>query len=165
MQLSIIVAMSENRVIGRDGDLPWRLSADLRRFKRLTMGHHIAMGRKTYESIGRPLPGRKMIIITRQQDYVAEGATVANSLDAAIAIAQDASDDELFIIGGGEIYRQAIERANRLYFTRVHTTIDGDTYFPEFNLENWQRIEQTDHLADEKNQFPHTFEIYQRVMA
>lgn len=161
MTVSIIVAMSENRVIGRDGDLPWRLSADLRRFKRLTMGHHIVMGRKTYESIGRLLPGRTSVVVTRQTDYDGEGALVANSIDSALALA--AGDDEVFVVGGAEIYRLAWPAADRVYLTRVAATVDGDTMLPEWSLDNWQRVEVEHHAADEKNEFDHQFELWQRA--
>ena len=162
MRTSLIVAMSQNNVIGREGDLPWRLSADLRRFKALTMGHHIVMGRKTYESIGRQLPGRTMVVVTRQDDYTAEFATVAHSLSAAIETAQGSGDEEVFIIGGGEIYRQALDLVDRIHLTRVEAEISGDTYFPEFDLSRWQLIEQEIHDADEKNEYPYRFEIYER---
>ena len=162
MRVALIVAMSENDVIGRDGDLPWRLSADLRRFKALTMGHHIVMGRKTYESIGRQLPGRTMIVVTRQQDYAAEFATVTHSLADAIDTAQAAGDEEAFIIGGGEIYRQALEQVDRIYLTRVQAEVAGDTHFPAFDLSRWRLIEQETFAADEKNEYPYRFEIYER---
>ena len=125
MTVSIIVAMAENGVIGRDMDLPWHISADLKRFKALTMGHHIVMGRKTFESIGRLLPGRTTVIVTRQPDYQVDGAVIVNSLGAAQAAATD--DSELFIIGGGQIYEIALPLADRLHVTRVHTEVDGDT--------------------------------------
>lgn len=158
--LSLIVAISENAVIGRDGELPWRLSADLRRFKRLTMGHHIVMGRKTFESIGRLLPGRKMIVVTRREEYKPAGVIVARDLSAAIEAA--AGDDEVFVIGGGEIYRQAIEMADRIYLTRVHAEVEGDVTFPEIDWSQWRNLEETHHAADAKNQFAHTFAVLTR---
>ena len=160
MSLSIIVAMSENRTIGRDGDMPWRLSADLRRFKRLTMGHSMIMGRKTYESIGRLLPGRTTIIITRQTNYEVPGAIIAHDLPQAIEAAQN--DSEIFVVGGGEIYRLALPQTNRIYLTRVHTQLDGDTQFPEVDFERWECIESEFVVADEKNDYDTTFEILQR---
>ncbi|MGY8771410.1 MAG: dihydrofolate reductase [Pirellulales bacterium] len=162
MKISLIVAQSENRVIGRNGDMPWRLSSDLKRFKSITMGHHIVMGRKTYESIGRLLPGRTTVIITRQADYQVEGAVIADSLESAITKA--AGDDELFIVGGGQIYASSLTQANKIYQTRVHTEInDGDTFFPEVDWTHWNKIHSEDIAADEKNDFETTFEVWQRV--
>ena len=163
MRVSLIVAMSENGVIGRDGDLPWRLSADLQRFKRLTMGHHIVMGRKTFESIGRALPGRKMVVVTRQENYSASNVYIANSLAAAVQVARDAGDEELFIIGGGEIYRQALQLADRIYLTRVRAVVDGDTFFPTLDYDSWRLVEREAHAANEKNEYDHTFEVHQRT--
>jgi dihydrofolate reductase len=161
MKVSLIAAVAENGVIGRGGQLPWHLAADLQRFKRLTMGHTIIMGRKTWESIGRPLPGRRMIVITRQDDYCAEGLEVASSLDAAIDVAA-ARDDEAYVIGGAEIYRQALPRADRLFLTRVQAIVEGDTTFPEFDPSHWRLVESEQHLADDKNEFPVCFERYER---
>ena len=162
MSLSLIVAMSENRVIGRDGQLPWRLSADLRRFKRLTMGHHLVMGRKTWESIGRPLPGRTSLVISRQADYRADGATVVPSIDAAQAAA--ANDDQIFIIGGGEIYRHALPLVDRIHVTLVLAQVEGDTHFPEWSRDEWEIAEQSErHPADEKNEYDYKFLVYERV--
>jgi dihydrofolate reductase len=160
MRVSIIAAMSENGVIGRGGRLPWHLADDLKRFKRLTMGHMLVMGRKTWESIGRPLPGRRMVVISRQPNYRPDGAQVVPSLDAALAIAESTGDDEAFIIGGAEIYRLALPRANRLYLTRVHANIAGDTYFPDVNWKNWQRIAVEEHGSDGNNEYPFSFETY-----
>ncbi len=160
---SLIVAMSNNRVIGRDGRLPWHLGDDLRRFKQLTMGHTIVMGRKTFESIGRPLPGRTSIVVTRQPDYHPRGVIVAASLHEAARLA--AGGTELFYIGGGEIYRQVLPQVERIYMTRVHAQIAGDTVFPELAPGQWRLIEQTDHAADEKNDFPFSFLAYERVKA
>ena len=155
MRLSIIVAMSENRVIGRDNQLPWRLSADLQHFKKLTMGKPIIMGRKTFESIGRALPGRQNIVVTRQPDYHAEGCDVVPSADAAIAAADDAA--EIMVIGGAEIYRQFLPRANRIYLTRVHARIDGDTYFPELQAEEWAETAREPLAANADNEFAASF--------
>jgi len=156
MRVSLIVAMSDNRVIGRDGGLPWRLPADLKRFKRLTMGHHVIVGRKTFESIGR-LPGRKSIVLTRQQDYRAAGELVAHDLDEALRSA--AGDDEVFIIGGAEIYQQALHRADRMYVTLVHAQIEGDTRFPAFDANQWRSVDQTRHLADQSNPHDYSFRV------
>lgn len=161
MTVSIIVAMAENGVIGRDMDLPWHISADLKRFKALTMGHHIVMGRKTFESIGRLLPGRTTVIVTRQPDYQVDGAVIVNSLGAAQAAATD--DSELFIIGGGQIYEIALPLADRLHVTRVHTEVDGDTSFPAIDWDQWELVSAECHGADEKNDYDFTFESYRRM--
>ena len=158
MSLSLIVAASENQVIGIDGDLPWRLSADLKRFKQITMGHTIIMGRKTYDSIGRPLPGRKSIVITRQNDYQADGVQIVGSLEEAIEASRQ--DDEAFIMGGATIYEQAIDMVDKIYLTRVHATLQGDTFFPELASDRWQKISSEPHSADEKNQYDYSFEVY-----
>ena len=163
MRLSLIVAMSENRVIGRTGQLPWRLSADLRRFRQLTMGHHLVMGRKTWESIGRPLPGRISIVVSRQPDYQADGAHVVADLQQAIE--QAAGDAEVFVIGGGEIYRQAVPLTERIYLTLVHAVIDGDTSFPELETDRWRLLERSPiHPADEKNDHDYSFLVYERAI-
>lgn len=160
MKLAIIVAMSKNRVIGRGGELPWRLSADLQRFKRLTMGHPIIMGRKTYESIGRALPGRTSVVITRQADYSAEGVLIAASLPEALQRCGDAA--EAFVIGGGEIYSQALPLADRLYVTTVEADVEGDTFFPQWDTRQWQLVEETSHQADAKNSFGMKFQVFDR---
>lgn len=158
MKISIIVAASENNIIGKDNDMPWRLSADLKRFKKLTMGHHIIMGRKTFESIGKPLPGRTSVIITRNKDYKQEGCIIVHSLDEAMEVVKD---DEVFVIGGGEIYNMAFESADKLYLTRVHVSLDGDTSIPVVD-EKWKEIEREDFSKDEKNQFDYSFIDYVR---
>jgi len=162
MRISLIAAMAENGVIGREGRLPWHLAADLKRFKQLTMGHTIVMGRKTWESIGRPLPGRRMIVITRQTGYRADGVDVVSNLDDAVALTRAAGDDEVFIIGGAEVYRLALPHADRLYLTRVHAKIEGDTVFPEFDVGHWQLVKSEERAADETNDFPICFERYER---
>ena len=161
MSLALIVAMDERRLIGREDDLPWRLRSDLQRFKRLTMGHSILMGRKTYESIGRLLPGRTTVIITRQQGYLVEGARVVHSLEQAIE--ETRQDSEAFVIGGAEIYRLALPKVSRLYLTRVHAQLEGDAHFPDWHSEDWS-LESTEDLpADEHNEFPTTHEVWSRV--
>lgn len=162
MKLSILVAMSHGRVIGRDGQLPWRLSADLQRFKRVTMGHPIIMGRKTFESIGRPLPGRQSIVITRQSDYRAEGVQVVSSLPEALRIAATASA-EAFVVGGAQIYSLALPLADRLYITLVEADTAGDTFFPEWNSGTWRMVEENQHPADAKNSFGMRFQVYDRI--
>jgi dihydrofolate reductase len=162
--ISIIVAVAENGVIGRGGQLPWRLSSDLRRFKQLTMGHTVIMGRRTWESIGRPLPGRRMVVVSRQADCRTNNPSihVATSIDEAIAIAEAADDDEAFVIGGAELYRAALPIANRLYLSRILADVPGDTFFPDVDWKEWRRVESEDYVADEANDYPHTFEVYER---
>nr|AIA17402.1 Dihydrofolate reductase [uncultured bacterium] len=155
MNLSIIVALSENNVVGINNQLPWRLSADLKRLKTLTMGHHLIMGRKTYESIGRPLPGRTNLIITRNRNYKAEGCVVVSSLKEALEKAKD--DAEPFIFGGGEIFREGLPMVNKIYMTRIHENIQGDTRFPELNASEWKEISRQDFSADEKNDHDYSF--------
>jgi dihydrofolate reductase len=161
--ISLIVAVAENDVIGRRGELPWRLSADLRRFKELTMGHAIIMGRKTFESIGRPLPGRRMIVVTRQADYRAEGADVVGGLEEAYRAAGSRGESEAFVIGGAEVFAQAKPQAERVYLTRVHATVDGDAFFPPLDSNQWRLVSSEPHAADAKNEYSYTFEIYERV--
>lgn len=160
MRLSAIVAMASNRVIGANNQLPWRLPADLARFKRLTLGHTLVMGRKTYESIGRPLPGRTMIVVTRQRDYAPQGVKVAHSVDEALALAQ--GDDEVFIIGGAELYAQTMDRLDRLYLTRIDRDFPGDVSFPEVDLSTWKLLEQEHHPASTPEALPYAFLTYER---
>jgi len=162
MRVSIIAAVAENGVIGREGRLPWHLPDDLRRFKQLTMGHTLVMGRKTWDSIGRPLPGRRMVVLTRQTDFRPDGVEVASSLDDALAIARAAGDDEAFLIGGAEIYRLAWPRAERLYLTRVHANVPGDAHFPDVDWSQWERVDSQDHSSDANHEFAFTFETYRR---
>jgi dihydrofolate reductase len=161
MKLAIIVAMDEHRLIGKNNDLPWKLSADLQFFRRTTMGKPIVMGRNTHESIGRPLPGRQNIVITSQADYQAEGCDVVNSLENALALCRDA--EEVMVMGGASLYEQTVALADKLYLTRVHANLDGDTWFPEWSERDWQLISSEPHQADEKNQYDYSFELYQRV--
>ena len=160
-KLSMIVAASTNDVIGVAGDLPWRLSADLKRFKSLTMGNPIIMGRKTFESIGRLLPGRMTIIVTRNTDYEFPGAIVAHAIEDAMASCDE--DSQPFIIGGAEIYRLALAKVNEIHLTRVQATIEGDTYLPKINWDQWKLVEAQEHTADAKNQFDYVFEHYRRI--
>ncbi len=143
--LSLIVAMANNRVIGINNTLPWHLPEDLKRFRALTMGHHIIMGRKTYESLGRLLPGRTTVIVTRNKSYKVEGALIANSLEAAIALCKD--DDEPFLIGGAELYQVGLKLATRLYITQVHAAFEGDAFFADVDLNHWQLSEKKDHVS------------------
>ena len=160
MSSSIIVAMTLDRVIGRDGQLPWRLSADLQRFKRLTMGHHIIMGRRTYDSIGRLLPGRETIVVSRQQELAIPGALVVPSITAAVAGA--GQDPEVFWIGGESIYRAALDVAQRIYLTLVHAEIEGDAYFPEIVVGQWRVVQEEYLPADERNEYATTFRVLAR---
>lgn len=145
MRVSLIAAVARNGVIGRDGDLPWRIPADLRFFKQTTMGKPIVMGRKTFDSIGRVLPGRTNIVVTRNADFAAKDAIIVASLDDAIAAADGA--DEVMVIGGAEIYRQAVARADRLYLTEVDAEPEGDAHFPEIDRSEWRETARTDHPA------------------
>ncbi|MEO1924531.1 MAG: type 3 dihydrofolate reductase [Gammaproteobacteria bacterium] len=160
MQLSIIVAMDRNRVIGRGDTLPWHISADLKNFKKITMGNPIIMGRKTHESIGRPLPGRENIILTRDKNYTSEGCTVLHSMDEIFEHCKEV--DEVMITGGSEIYKLSLEQATRLYLTEVHTEIEGDTFFPEFDRSEWREVSREDHSSDEKNEFDYSFVLLER---
>lgn len=158
--ISIIVAMAENRVIGVNNTLPWRLPADLKHFRQLTTGHHVIMGRRNYESIGKPLPDRTNIVVTRNPAYQAPGCVIRHSLDDALHIA--GNDPEIFIIGGAEIYRQALDKADRIYLTLVHANIAGDTFFPEFDAREWNESSRLRHEADEKNPHACSFVTYER---
>ena len=162
MIVSLIVAVSENGVIGKDGRVPWRLSADLKHFKQVTMGHHLILGRVTYESIGKPLPGRKMVIVTRNPEYEAPGCVVVNSLDEALELARKAQETEAFIGGGTSIYTEALPYTDRMYYTQVHAEVEGDTYFPEFDVEQWDEVDSWQHAADEKNDYSFTMWVLER---
>ena len=154
--LTLIAAASENNALGKDNDLVWHLPDDFKRFKALTSGHFIVMGRKTFESFPKPLPNRTHIIITRQKDYeVPEGCIVVNSLSSAIEVCP--KDEDIFIIGGGQIYKQSIEIADKIELTRVHTTVEADTFFPEIDEEIWEVIQSEYHPKDEKHKFDFTY--------
>lgn len=167
IHVSLIVAMARNRVIGINNKLPWYLPNDLKYFKRVTMGKPILMGRKTFESIGKPLPGRLNIVMTRDASWQAEGVKVTHSLDAAIALAQAQCEiqggDELMIIGGDEIYRQSLPRADRLYLTQVHAEVHGDAYFPEINWDEWEERAREDFSAEGPNPYDYSFVVLERV--
>jgi dihydrofolate reductase len=157
MVVSIIAAVAENGVIGRDGDLPWRLPADLRFFKRVTMGHHLVMGRKTWASIGRPLPGRTLVVLTRDRALEIPGVHVVHALPEALALARAAGDREAFVIGGADVFARALPLADRLYLTRVHADVAGDVRFPAFDDGAFVEVAREDHAADE--QHAHAFSI------
>ncbi|MCR4267127.1 dihydrofolate reductase [Nitratireductor sp. ZSWI3] len=163
MSVELVVAVAENGVIGRVGGLPWRLSTDLKRFKALTLGKPIVMGRKTWESLGRPLPGRRNIVVTRRADYEAEGAECVSSLAVAMALAgAGRSDADVCVIGGGEIYREALPLADRLHVTHVHADIEGDTYFPPIDPETWEPVSREEVPAGEKDVYATSYVVYQR---
>lgn len=157
MTASLIVAVAADGAIGNDGDLPWRLPADLRHFKRLTMGHHLIIGRKTWESVGVVLPGRTMVVVTRDKGYRpgVKGVLVAHSLTEALWRAGD--DDEPFVGGGAGLYREAFDVVDRIYLTRIHAEFEADTYFPDFDRELWTVTSEEHHQPDEKNAYPYTF--------
>ncbi|MEK6248518.1 MAG: dihydrofolate reductase [Planctomycetales bacterium] len=159
--LSIIVAMDRNRVIGRDGGLPWHISADLKRFKQLTMGQPIIMGRKTYDSIGRPLPGRRSIVISRNRGYAAEGVEVVRNLDEALRLAESA--EEVFVIGGSSIYELALSLTDRLCITQVAAEVDGDTFFPEVDFQQWRMTAESAVEKDDKSGLAFQFLTYERL--
>jgi dihydrofolate reductase len=163
---TIIVAVSRNGIIGRDGDMPWRLSTDLKRFKAMTLGKPVVMGRKTYDSIGKPLPGRPHVVISRQAVIDHPDVQMAHSLAEALAIAEDLArkkgEDEICILGGGEIYRQAIGLADRMCVTHVETEVDGDTAFPAIDPALWAAVESTEVAAGEKDSYATRFVVYER---
>ena|SRR3989344_5261315 len=157
MEISIIVAVSQNNVIGAKNKLPWYLPADLKRFKKLTMGHHIIMGRKTFESIGRVLPGRVNVVVTRNLDYKEEGVVVVNSLEDAFKLAKNAKETEAFVIGGAEIFTETLPKVDKIYMTKVNAKIDGDVFFPSFDEKQWKVISRKRFEADDKNLYPFEF--------
>ncbi|MDF1764623.1 MAG: type 3 dihydrofolate reductase [Oleibacter sp.] len=166
MKLSLMVALAENRVIGRDNQLPWHLPNDLKYFKQTTLGKPVIMGRKTYESIGKPLPGRTNIIITRQTDFHAEGIKVVNTVEQAQALASSVclidGQKEAMIIGGAEIYGLTLPHCDRLYLTEVHSEVEGDAFFPEFDKDRWQEVSRQDFSADDTNPYDYSFVVYER---
>ncbi len=164
--VSIVVAVAENGVIGRDGDMPWKLSTDLKRFKALTLGKPVIMGRKTWASIGRPLPGRANIVITRDKGFQAEGAHVVGSLEEALSLGQklasETGADEICIMGGGTIYAQALPMVDHVHLTRVLATIDGDTFFPDLDAHQWQLVSAEDIPQGEKDSHATRYMVYKR---
>lgn len=167
MRISIIAALSTNGAIGLGNGLPWnRISTDLKRFKSLTMGHHLLMGRKTWDTVGKPLPGRINVVITRKSDAVIDGVEIVHSLDEGLRLARDAGDSECFIGGGAEIFRLALHVADRMYLTRVHAELEGDTFFPDFDdVSEWKLTDSEHFDADEKNEYPFSFLLYERASA
>lgn len=165
-RIALMVAASENGVIGRDNQLPWHLPKDLQHFKKTTLGKPVVMGRKTFDSIGRPLPGRPNVVVTRQQDYQADGVSVASSLEHGLEIAAqkaiESDSSEVMLIGGAELYRQGLPLVERVYLTKVHADIEGDAFFPTLPDSDWRCIEEEKHEACERNPFSYSFCIYER---
>jgi len=161
MNLTLIAAMAENRVIGKNNDLVWHLPDDLKHFKELTKGHHIIMGRKTFESMGKPLPHRTNIVVTSKEDYKAEGCIVVHNLRDAIQKAEN--DSQPFIIGGGKIYKQALEYGDTMELTEIDAEVDGDTYFPEFDRKFWKEVSREHHPKDDKHDYAFDFVRYERL--
>lgn len=165
MTISLIAALTQNHVIGLNNDLPWSLPDDMKYFMQTTIGHHVVMGRKNYDSLPvkfKPLPKRTNIVITRQKEFVAPGCHIFSSIEQAIALAKTANENELFIIGGAEIYKLGLPLANRLYLTEIKTTLAGDTYFPEFDRTQWKAVSRQAHPADDRHRFAFDFVIYER---
>ncbi|MFI3321726.1 MAG: dihydrofolate reductase [Rikenellaceae bacterium] len=160
MTTSIIVAIAKNRVIGKDNSLIWHISEDLRYFKRITTAHTIIMGRKSYESIGRPLPNRRNIVVSRNSDYSAAGCECVTSIESAIELCKD--EQEIFIIGGGEIYKSTLPLADKLYITEVKHDYEGDTFFPEIDFSQWKEISRESYERGEKYEYPFDFVVYER---
>lgn len=164
MSICLVVAAAENNVIGIDNKMPWHLPKDLQYFKQVTMSKPIIMGRKTFDSIGRPLPGRENIVITRQQEWQHDGVHVVNNIGAAIEFAEQLSPhSDVMIIGGAEIYRQSLERADKIFLTRVYTELDGDAFFPSLDAAQWREISCEKHAACERNPYPYAFCVLERV--
>jgi dihydrofolate reductase len=161
VQIALVVATDLDGVIGRDNALPWHLPADLARFKSITMGKPMIMGRRTWESIGRALPGRRSIVLTRQRGFTAPGAAVAHTPDAALALAAPAG--EVMVIGGAEVFRAFLERAERIHWTRVVARVEGDVRFPALDLADWRELEREDRPADARNAFATEYRLLQRV--
>lgn len=165
MRISMIAAMTRNRVIGKDNDIPWHLPDDFKYFKKTTKGHFVIMGRKNFESLPhkfRPLPNRPNVIITRKGQYDGEGSYVVNSLDKALELAQEKGEPEAFIIGGGEIYKLGLNVSDRIYLTEIDAEIEGDTFFPEFDKSTWKEISRIHHKADDRHKFAFDFVIYEK---
>lgn len=152
--------MAQNRVIGRNNALPWHLPGDLKRFKSLTMGHAVILGRKTFDAIGRPLPGRRWIVLTRDRSWRHEGVDLAHDIDQALQAV--AHEPEVFVAGGAEVYRQALPRADRVYLTVIHAEVEGDARFPALEPATWRLIEDERHDADQRHAFPYSFRRYER---
>ena len=162
MIISTIVAVAKNNVIGKDNDIPWYLPADLKYFKKITTGHHIVMGRKCYESIGRPLPKRTNVVVTRNPFFIASGCLITHNVAEAVQLAEANGEEEVFIIGGGQIYEIALPHVDRIYLTEVDVEVEGDIFFPTIDPNNWNLIKETKNKSDEKNEYDYTFKILER---
>ena len=160
--ISFIVAADENNLIGKNNQLPWHLPGDMKYFKNQTWGMTVIMGRKSLESLGKPLQGRKNIVVTRNNDFKIDGAEVAHSIDDAIELAKDTGAKEIFILGGAEIFKAAMPVADRIYLTRIHHRFEGDAYFPEVSPGEWNLVKSHSCESDEKNKYPHTFQVWER---
>lgn len=166
MIVSLIAAVAENMVIGKNNDLPWNLPDDMKYFMQTTKTHHVIMGRKNYESIPekfRPLPNRRNIVITRQQNFQAPGCDVVHSLDDALSIGRKNNEAEVFIIGGAEIFKQGMKFTQRMYLTEIHAKVEGDIYFPTFDKTEWKEISRTHHNEDERHKYAFDFVLYERI--
>lgn len=161
MKLAIIVATDQQGLIGRDNDLPWKLSADLQYFRQVTMGKPLIMGRNTHQSIGRALPGRQNIVVTKNANFSAEGCTVVHSVAEALKACHDAK--EVMVMGGASLYEQFLPHAERLYLTQVNASLDGDTWFPDWQKTEWHQVSREDHLADHKNEYNYSFMVFDRI--
>ncbi len=163
MTISLIVAAATNNAIGKGGTMPWHLPNDLKHFKNITWGMPVIMGRKTFDSLGKPLGGRKNIVITRQADWQAEGAIAVRNMEDALFLAKETDAKEAMVIGGGEIFKMIFDKAKRIYLTRVEAEPEADTFFPAVNPEQWRLVSQKNHEADEKNSFNYSFQIWERI--
>jgi dihydrofolate reductase len=166
MTISLIAAQAQNRVIGKNNDLPWKLPDDMKFFMQTTKGHYVIMGRKNYDSLHekfKPLPNRTNIVVTRQKDFKAPGCIVVHSVEKALAVAKENNEPETFVIGGAEIYNQSFPQATRIYLTEIAAAIEGDTYFPEFSKKEWKEISRTHHTADERHAYAFDFVTYERI--
>ena len=161
--ISLVVAAATNNAIGKDGKLPWHLPNDMKHFKNITWGMPVVMGRKTFESLGKPLAGRKNIVITRHPQWKAEGVVVVKNIDNALFVAKETDAKEIMVIGGGEIYKTLFDKAKRIYLTRVEAEPEADTFFPVLNPKEWLLLSQKNHEADEKNAYNYSFQVWERI--
>lgn len=165
MKISCIVAVANNNVIGKDNQIPWYLPNDLKYFKKVTLNHHILMGRNCFESIGRALPKRTNVIITRNMYYTVSNCLITHSIGEALSLAEENGEEEAFIIGGGKIYEQTIDLWDKLYITKVDLDVEGDVYFPELDFSNWKMTSKEDHKKDENNTHNYSFLTYEKILA
>ena len=163
MLISTIVATAQNNVIGKDNQIPWYLPADLQYFKKITINHHIIMGRNCFESIGRPLPKRTNVVVTRNPFFIATGCVVTHSIEEALRLAEKNGEEEVFIIGGGEVYQQSVEFWDRIYWTEVALNTEGDVFFPKIEMKNWKLTSEEKHAKDDKNEMDFVFKIYDKI--